>query len=331
MNEKLQQIFIELTLRAEQEEYEREGIAWTPIPFFNNRIVCELLDGAKPSGIFRILDDTCKTLHGTKAGMDVDKKFLETSAQIHGSHAHFTQNNRSFTVKHYAGDVVYTAGKFAESSKDALNKDLVAMLKESGDKLVKHLFQEEISLDDKKAPPTAGFRIRTQCQALVTALMDCSPHYVRCIKSNDRKQALTIDDNRVKHQVKYLGLSENIKVRRAGYAYRADFHRFLERFGILSKETYPEWRGSDKEGCKRIVAAILERSEAVNGRGQGIAPAELQLGNSKIFVRRPETYFELERMREYRIGDFVCVIQRAWRRYFGRKEFVILQVNVTAL
>ena len=38
VNEKLQQIFIELTLRAEQDEYAREGIQWTPIPFFNNRI-----------------------------------------------------------------------------------------------------------------------------------------------------------------------------------------------------------------------------------------------------------------------------------------------------
>ncbi len=53
VNEKLQQIFIELTLNAEQIEYESEGIAWTPIPFFNNKIVCDLLDGARPSGLFR--------------------------------------------------------------------------------------------------------------------------------------------------------------------------------------------------------------------------------------------------------------------------------------
>lgn len=53
VNEKLQQIFIELTLNAEQIEYEDEGIAWTPIPFFNNKIVCELLDGARPAGLFR--------------------------------------------------------------------------------------------------------------------------------------------------------------------------------------------------------------------------------------------------------------------------------------
>lgn len=41
VNEKLQQYFIELTLKAEQEEYVREGIKWTPIKYFNNQIVYE--------------------------------------------------------------------------------------------------------------------------------------------------------------------------------------------------------------------------------------------------------------------------------------------------
>jgi hypothetical protein len=34
---------------------------------------------------------------------------------------------------------------------------------------------------------------------------------------------------RVKHQVEYLGLKENIRVRRAGYAYRRVFRKFLNR------------------------------------------------------------------------------------------------------
>lgn len=42
VNEKLQQIFIELTLKAEQEEYVEEGIKWTPIDFFNNKVGCRL-------------------------------------------------------------------------------------------------------------------------------------------------------------------------------------------------------------------------------------------------------------------------------------------------
>lgn len=35
--------------------------------------------------------------------------------------------------------------------------------------------------------------------------------------------------HRVKHQVEYLGLKENIRVRRAGYAYRRVFKKFLQR------------------------------------------------------------------------------------------------------
>ena len=34
---------------------------------------------------------------------------------------------------------------------------------------------------------------------------------------------------RVRHQVEYLGLKENIRVRRAGFAYRREFQKFLRR------------------------------------------------------------------------------------------------------
>jgi myosin-1 len=44
VNERLQQIFIELTLKSEQEEYTREGIQWTPIDYFNNKIVVDLIE-----------------------------------------------------------------------------------------------------------------------------------------------------------------------------------------------------------------------------------------------------------------------------------------------
>jgi len=34
----------------------------------------------------------------------------------------------------------------------------------------------------------------------------------------------------VKHQVEYLGLKENIRVRRAGFAFRRPFEKFLRRW-----------------------------------------------------------------------------------------------------
>lgn len=55
VNEKLQQIFIELTLKLEQEEYVREGIQWSPIKFFNNKIVCDLIEAK--------VHDLCRFFH----------------------------------------------------------------------------------------------------------------------------------------------------------------------------------------------------------------------------------------------------------------------------
>lgn len=43
------------------------------------------------------------------------------------------------------------------------------------------------------------------------------------------RQACPSRLRRVKHQVEYLGLKENIRVRRAGFAYRRLFHKFLQR------------------------------------------------------------------------------------------------------
>jgi myosin I len=321
VNEKLQQIFIELTLRAEQDEYAQEGIAWKAIPFFNNKIVCDLLDAARPAGIFRILDDTVITLHGSQDFLAVDRKFLETSTQFHSSHKHFKNISGAFVIKHYAGDVTYDCkGAFVESNKDSLNPDLYGTLEHSGDKLVQRLFPAlpEIQAGRKPTVNSASSKIRTQCNALVTALMECQPHYVRCVKSNDEKKALKANTKRVQHQVQYLGLLENIKVRRAGFAYRAEYHRFLHRFGILSKSTYPEWTGSDKDGCRKILSAIAKRIP-------GLSKEEAQLGKSKVFIRQPESYFAIERLREAQLGNFVAVIQRAWRAYKNSKDFVVMQ------
>jgi len=41
--------------------------------------------------------------------------------------------------------------------------------------------------------------------------MDCTPHYIRCVKSNDAKAPKTIDKKRASHQCQYLGLPENIR------------------------------------------------------------------------------------------------------------------------
>lgn len=55
-----------------QEEYVAENIRWTPIDYFNNAVVVELLEGKRPPGLFLVLDDVCATLHGGSKGADSD-------------------------------------------------------------------------------------------------------------------------------------------------------------------------------------------------------------------------------------------------------------------
>ncbi|KAF1777164.1 P-loop containing nucleoside triphosphate hydrolase [Phytophthora cactorum] len=298
VNEKLQQIFIELTLKSEQEEYAREGIEWAPIPFFNNKVVCDLIEARRPTpGIFLILDDTVKTMH-SRQGESVDANFLDKVAGIHGSHPHFSKRGKTFEIKHYAGDVQYSIDGFGDSNKDFLSKDIALIISETSNKLMRYIFPEEIDLNDKRMANTAGYKIRTQCEALVTALMDCTPHYVRCIKSNDQKQPNKMDDRRVIHQIKYLGLLENVKVRRAGYAYRGDYGRFrlkssserlwcssrhLKRF--LSSRNYEKEAGiicdANSEGVEEILwssaftATEPRHHEALHVQQQAKATREL--------------------------------------------------------
>ena len=62
--------------------------------------------------------------------------------------------------------------------------------------------------------------------------MTKSPHYVRCIKPNSQKSPGNFDPVLCLHQVRYLGLLENVRVRRAGFAYRQTYETWLDRYKV---------------------------------------------------------------------------------------------------
>lgn len=126
-----------------------------------------------------------------------------------------------------------------------------------------------------------SFQVATQFKSslagLAEILMSKEPWYIRCLKPNHCKQPgkpftshlglvvlsaecftrasdlfLThllsglFDDVMVRHQVKYLGLMEHLRVRRAGFAYRRRYEVFLKRcvpqnakvMGLTRENTY---------------------------------------------------------------------------------------------
>lgn len=65
--------------------------------------------------------------------------------------------------------------------------------------------------------------------ALVDNLKQAQPSYIRTIKPNQNRSPTEYDNRAILHQIKYLGLKENIRVRRAGFAYRNTFEKMVER------------------------------------------------------------------------------------------------------
>ncbi|XP_062611232.1 unconventional myosin-Id-like, partial [Saccostrea cucullata] len=132
-NEKLQQLFIELVLKQEQEEYQREGIEWQHIEYFNNKIIVDLIE-APHKGILAILDEACLSV-----GKVTDEMFLTAMAQKLGKHDHFTcrslnpadktlEHSRDFRIKHYAGQVTYQVPGFIDKNRDSLFQDFKRLL-----------------------------------------------------------------------------------------------------------------------------------------------------------------------------------------------------------
>lgn len=142
---------------------------------------------------------------------------------------------------------------------------------------IRSLFPEEMNSDDKKRPTTAAFKIKNQANVLVETLVKCTPHYIRCIKPNETKKAKDWDNGHVTHQVRYLNLKENIRIRRAGYAYRQVYEKFLRRFAILTPETFPTWAGQAQQGVIHVLKSV------------DMDPAQYQMGRTKVFIKSPES------------------------------------------
>ncbi|XP_036296040.1 unconventional myosin-Ig [Pipistrellus kuhlii] len=312
-NEKLQQLFIQLILKQEQEEYEREGIAWQSVDFFNNAIIVDLVEQPH-RGILAVLDEAC-----CSAGTITDRIFLQSLDTHHRHHPHYTSRQlcptdktmefgRDFRIKHYAGDVTYSVLGFIDKNRDALFQDFKRLLYNSSDPALRAMWpegQQDIT-EVTKRPLTAGTLFKNSMVALVDNLASKEPFYVRCLKPNQDKAAARLDEAHCRHQVAYLGLLENVRVRRAGFASRQPYPRFLLRYKMTCEYTWPNHLlGSDREA----VAALLEQHGL-----QG----DVAFGRSKLFIRSPRTLVALEQSRARLVPIIVLLLQKAWRGTLAR-------------
>uniref|UniRef100_A0A6Q2Z4I8 Myosin Ic, paralog b n=1 Tax=Esox lucius TaxID=8010 RepID=A0A6Q2Z4I8_ESOLU len=296
---------------------------WEPVQYFNNKIICDLVE-EKFKGIISILDEEC-----LRPGDASDITFLEKLEDTVGGHAHLTTHKladgktrkvmgrEEFRLLHYAGEVNYNVNGFLDKNNDLLFRNLKEVMCMSENTILTQCF-DRVELKDNKRPETAATQFKNSLAKLMEILMSKEPSYVRCIKPNDAKQAGRFDEVLIRHQVKYLGLMENLRVRRAGFAYRRRYEIFLQRYKSLCPETWPTWEGKQVDGVSTLVKHL------------GYKPEEYKLGRSKIFIRFPKTLFATEdalETRKHSLGNSptLCpspavMIQSWWKGILARRR-----------
>lgn len=103
---------------------------------------------------------------------------------------------------------------------------------------------------------------------------------------------------------------ENLRVRRAGYAYRRSYDTFLKRYKSLCPATWPIFRGPAKEGVK-VLMDYLQVAENVYA-----------MGKTKIFMRLPQEIFQIEDAFQRRKNELVTKIIAVWKGQRQRKQYL---------
>uniref|UniRef100_A0A8B9CX38 Myosin X n=1 Tax=Anser brachyrhynchus TaxID=132585 RepID=A0A8B9CX38_9AVES len=158
--------------------------------------------------------------------------------------------------------------------------------------------------------------------SLMATLSTSNPFFIRCIKPNTEKAPNLFNPDVVLNQLRYSGMLETVKVRRAGFPIRRLFQDFLSRYKMLVK--VPHFSDNSKAVCADFLQ-IYDSSKK-----------EWQLGKTKVFLKEALEQ-KLEKDREEELRKAAVVIRAHVLGYMARSKYqkvlasvVIIQKNYRA-
>uniref|UniRef100_A0A8C2J751 non-specific serine/threonine protein kinase n=1 Tax=Cyprinus carpio TaxID=7962 RepID=A0A8C2J751_CYPCA len=274
-NEQIQFYFNQHIFALEQIEYQSEGVDASLVEYEDNRPILDMFL-QKPMGLLSLLDEESRFPQATDQTL-VDKfqdnlrnKYFWTPKRV----------ELCFGIQHYAGKVLYNVGGFLEKNRDTLPADIVVVLRTSENKLLQQLFSSPLT----KTEETTNMRRQTVASYFRYSLMDLlskmvvgTPHFVRCIKPNDDRQALRFNKERVMVQLRYTGILETVSIRRQGYSHRILIEEFVNRYYYLAFRAHQM-----PEGSRENAIIILQKAKLDNW----------VLGKTKVFLK----YYHVEQL-----------------------------------
>lgn len=196
----------------------------------------------------------------------------------HGTNKNYlkprSDHNFSFGLNHFAGIVFYETKFFLEKNRDTFSGDLIQLIQTSKNKYIRNLFKEEINMsaETRKKSPTLAIQFKKSLDSLMKQLSTCKPFFIRCIKPNEMKQPCLFDRPLCCKQLRYSGMMETIRIRRAGYPIRHLFYDFVDRYRVLARGIPPAHKTDCREDTLKICKAVLGSSD-------------YQLGKTKVFLK----------------------------------------------
>ncbi|XP_058656591.1 unconventional myosin-VIIa isoform X1 [Ammospiza nelsoni] len=314
-NENLQQFFVRHVFKLEQEEYNLENINWQHIEFTDNQDALDMI-AIKPMNIISLIDEESKFPKGTDATMlhKLNSQHKLNTNYIPPKNNYETQ----FGINHFAGIVYYETKGFLEKNRDTLHGDIIQLVHSSKNKFIKQIFQADVAMgaETRKRSPTLSSQFKRSLELLMRTLSVCQPFFVRCIKPNEYKKPMLFDRELCVRQLRYSGMMETIRIRRAGYPIRYTFVEFVDRYRVLMPGVKPAYKQGDLRGtCQRIAEAVLGKHD------------DWQIGKTKIFLKdHHDMLLEIER--DKAITDKVILIQKVVRGYKDRSNFLKVRNSV---
>ncbi|XP_071572061.1 unconventional myosin-Va isoform X2 [Temnothorax nylanderi] len=321
-NEKLQQQFNQHVFKLEQEEYLKEDIEWTFIDFYDNQPCIDLIE--TKLGILDLLDEECRMPKGSDASW-AEKLYTKCIKSKHFEKPRF--GTTAFLIYHFADLVQYETVGFLEKNRDTVIEEQVDVLRSGENKLLRRLFSDEdpkltvphtrVKVSAQKSAPTSaankqnkktvGSQFRDSLNMLMATLNATTPHYVRCIKPNDEKEAFEYSPVRAVQQLRACGVLETIRISAAGFPSQRTYGDFFQRYRCLCR--FKEIRRDDlKETCRRILARYINDED------------KFKFGKTKVLFRAGQVAY-LEKLRAEKQRDACIMIQKTVRGLIQRNRY----------
>ena len=172
---------------------------------------------------------------------------------------------------------------------------------------------------NKKPPPprtkksamkftSIGSSFKHQLNELMKKLHGTEPHFVRCVKPNQKSVPSTFENANILQQLRCGGVLEAVRISCAGYPSRKPIELFLTRFGLLAPDEAAKFFTPGKE--REALEGILNVANL----------KEWQIGKTKVFLRSGQMAV-LDTLRSKKLGWAAVEIQKHVKRRVAQKQY----------